>query len=57
MGLGYRGLASELEVETGVAHNSVFEVSCQVKESSRILETGNAAQVLGASSKGAHFMG
>ena len=57
MGLGYRGLASELEVKTGVAHDFVFEVSCQVEESSRILEAGNAAQVLGASSKGAQLMG
>ena len=47
----------ELGVETGVAHDSVFEVTCQVKESSKILEAGNAAQVLGASSKGAQFMG
>ena len=34
----------KLEVETGVAHGSVFEVPCQVEESSRILEAGNAAQ-------------
>ena len=47
----------ELEVENGVAHDSVFEVTCQVEESSRILEAGNAAQVLGASAKGAQFMG
>ena len=45
------------EVETGVAHGSVFEVPRQVEESYRILEAGNAAQVLGASSKGAQFMG
>ena len=55
-GLGYRGLGSELEVETGFAHDSVFEISCQVEESSRILEAGNAVQVLGTSSKGAQFM-
>ena len=47
----------ELEVETGVSHDSVFEVSCQVEETSRIIEAGNAAQVLGASSKCAQFMG
>ena len=47
----------ELEVETGVAHNSVNVVPHQVAESSRILVTENATQVLGASSQGAQFMG
>ena len=47
----------KLELETGVAHGSVFEVPLQVEDAFRILEAGNAAQVLGASSKGAQFMG
>ena len=48
---------AELKVETGVAHDSFFEVTFQVEESSRILEAGNAAQVLGASSKVTQHMG
>ena len=40
----------ELEVKTGVAHDSVYVVPHQVEESSRILVTENVTQVLGASS-------
>ena len=40
----------ELEVETGVAHDSVYVVPQQVEESSRILVAENATQVLGVSS-------
>ena len=40
----------ELEVETGVAHDSIYVVPHQVEESSRILVTENVTQVLGASS-------
>ena len=41
---------AELEVETGVAHDSVYVVPLQVEESSGILVTENATQILGASS-------
>ena len=40
----------ELEVENGVAHDSVYVVPHQVEESSRILVAEIAAQVIGASS-------
>ena len=39
----------ELEVEIGIAHDSVYVVPQQVEESSRILVAENAAQVLEAS--------
>ena len=41
----------ELEVETGVAHDSVFVDPRQVEESSRILVAENAVQVAEASLK------
>ena len=47
----------ELEVETGIAHDSVYVVPQQVKESSRILVAENAAKVLGASSYGTQYIG